>query len=161
MTTPEKAKALAEQNCRSAKPNQIHFFSIFTKSNRDMNNQIMFRPSKELRLIQLQRKQRKPKKNLKISSSTEASTGNQTIKNYFKSKAELNTDATTTNGLGSKMNLNNTQAKLNNTNQLNSSKSDLRLSPITSPAEGQELEGESSPINSHVSSKMLSTCLQP
>ena len=58
----------------------IIFFSIFSKTNKKLNHEIMFKPSAKLKAIQNQRKKKK-----KVEQSLTSKKGsNQSIKDYFK-----------------------------------------------------------------------------
>ena len=74
------SQAVREAETLKSKSKPIIFFSVFSKTNKDLNNKVMFKPSAKLKAIQNQRKKKK-----KVEQSLTSKGGsNQSIKDYFK-----------------------------------------------------------------------------
>ena len=75
----EVSQAVREAKLPKSKSNPIIFFSIFSKSNKKLNHEVMFKPSAKLKSIQSKRKQKRKEPSLTSLGGT-----NQSIKDYFK-----------------------------------------------------------------------------
>ena len=75
----EVSPAVREAEFLKPKSNPIIFFSVFSKTNRKLNQEIMFKPSAKLKAIQSKRKQKRKAPPLTIQGGS-----NQSIKDYFK-----------------------------------------------------------------------------